>query len=87
MRLALGYVFAFTLMTGIIAAAALAIFTLVIGALSFITWSWPLIPINWFSVFRMCIAAGWFIALWFVVSAEGKATAENLAEDFKGKFK
>lgn len=87
MKLVLGYIVAFMLMTGIIAVAALAIFTLVIGALSFITWSWPLIPINWFGAFRMSIATGWLIATFFIMSSEGNECAKVFAKGLEEKFK
>lgn len=80
MKLAYGYLMSFLLMTAIGTAICFAIVALFgVGLPMFITWSLSVAPIQWLLILRVSVAAGMFLAVWFVCSAEGKEMAEDYA--------
>lgn len=80
MKLALGYLMSFLLMTAIASVICFAILTLFAVVLpTFITWSLPVAHIQWLLFLRISVVCGAFIGMWFVCADEGKEAAIDFA--------
>jgi uncharacterized membrane protein YfcA len=82
MKLVLGYIASFLLMTIIGTAILYGLFAFVIGAISFVTWSLPGAHVDWLIALRVCIAIGGFMGVWFICSKEGQDLAKEFVNDF-----
>jgi hypothetical protein len=69
------------LVTLVVASVVFFLFWMVIGIVSFVTWSLPLvIPSVWFAI-RLSISIGWVVSIFFVFSKEGLEAVKDFAED------
>jgi len=82
MKLVLGYIAAFLLMTIVGTAMFYGIFAFTVGATSFITWSLPGSHVDWLIALRVCISAGSILGLWFICSKEGQECAKEFVNDY-----
>lgn len=82
MKLVLGYIASFLLMTVVATAILYGIFALLIGAIAFITWSLPGAHVAWLTVLRICAAVGVFMGVWFICAKEGQECANDFVNDF-----
>jgi hypothetical protein len=81
LKYGVAYIVGMLLVTPIVAAAAFSLFWVVIGIVSFVTWSLPLvIPSVWFSI-RLSISIGWVVSIFFLLSKEGNEAVKDFAED------
>lgn len=77
----MSFSFAFT----IIFIGSWAFLGLVIATISFVAWSFPIVPIFSWGLFRlMCALATIFSLLW-LVSSENKQWVEETVKDWKGE--
>lgn len=84
MKLALGYLMSFLLMTAIASVMCFAIMILFAVVLpTFITWSLPVVDIQWLLLLRISVACGALMGMWFVCADEGK----EMSKDFAGLLK
>ena len=82
MKLVLGYIASFLLMTIVGTAILYGLFAFTIGAISFVTWSLPGAHVDWLIALRVCIVFGAFLGGWFICSKEGQECAKDFVNDF-----
>ena len=81
MKLVLGYIAAFLLITIVGTAILYGLFAFTIGAISFVTWSLPGAHVAWLVALRVSIVFGAFLGVWFICSKEGQECAKDFAKD------
>lgn len=69
-------------MTVIITAIFYGFIAFAIGAIAFVTWSIPAIPIDWLTALRVCTSVGAFMGLWFICSKEGQESAQEFVNEY-----
>ena len=82
MKLVLGYIASFLLMTIVGTAILYGLFAFTVGAISFVTWSLPGAHVDWLVALRVCIVFGAFFGVWFICSKEGQACAKDFVNDY-----
>jgi uncharacterized membrane protein YfcA len=82
MKLVLGYIAAFLLMTVVGTAILYGMFAFAIGAISFVTWSLPGNHVDWLTALRVCISAGSILGAWYICSKEGNEMAKDFVDDY-----
>ena len=82
MKLVLGYIASFLLMTIVGTAILYGLFAFTIGAVAFVTWSLPGAHAAWLVALRVCIVFGAFLGVWFICSKEGQELAKDFVNDY-----
>ena len=83
MKLVLGYIASFLLMTVVVTVIVCGIFVLLVGMVAFVTWSLPSAQLAlWLSALRVCVAIGVFMGVWFICSKEVKESAKKFVNDY-----
>ena len=87
-KLFVGYLLSFIIMTAIVAVGAFALILAVMASIMFITWSLPVAPINWLIGIRVSTVIGMAVATCFIFSKEGRDMSKDIAKDlWKGLLK
>ena len=82
MKLVLGYIASFLLMTIVGTAILYGLFAFSVVAMSFIVWSLPGNHVAWLTALRVCISVGSIFGLWFICSKEGQDCAKDFVNEY-----
>ena len=81
LKLFVGYLLSFIIMTVVVSVMTLAVFLAVMSSIMFVTWSLPVVPINWLLFGRIAMVTGMAVATCFIFSKEGRDMSKDIADD------
>jgi hypothetical protein len=81
LKLFVGYLLSFIIMTVIVSVSAFAVIGLCMLFVIFVTWSLPVVSVNWLLLIRLAVGIGAVIGIMFIFSKEGRDASKDIADD------